>query len=121
MPFNTVSIRLVFNTPSLTKKRLAAAAEVDFVIAIYNPVGKLGDRRLKEAATILLSYRKKETPVGAVSAAATGREKVIITSLGGLTDCNIGIDTLLIIGNSETFIYNGKMITPRGYIEGVGY
>jgi precorrin-3B C17-methyltransferase len=103
------------------KKRLEAAAEADFVIVLYNPVGKLGYERLKETVAILLKHRQADTPLGAVTAASTSREKVLITTLGEVSDCNIDKDTLLIIGNSETFVYNNRLITPRGYIEGVGY
>jgi len=84
------------------KKRLGAAAEADFVAVLYNPVGKLGKERLKEAVAI-------------------NQEKDVITTLGEVSSCGINTDTLLIIGNSETFVHNGRLITPRGYIQGVGY
>jgi precorrin-3B C17-methyltransferase len=104
------------------RKRLAAAAEADFVIVIYNPVGKIGTKRLKEAIELLLGCRKEDTPVGVASGVASHKEKITVTTLGELAANNIlDADSLLIIGNSETFVYKHKMITPRGYIEGVGY
>ena len=103
------------------KKRLQAAAEADFVIVVYNPIGKVGNKRLAEAAGILLGHRQASTPVGIVSGIATQQQKVSITTLGKLSGCDVDIDSSVIIGNKQTLVYNGRMITPRGYIEGVGY
>lgn len=104
-----------------TRKRLQAAAEADFVVVLYNPVGKIGYGRLQEATRILLKYRPAGTAVGIVSGIATEREKAGITTLEGLSGGDVATDTMIIIGNAQTFVYNGRMITPRGYIEGVGY
>jgi precorrin-3B C17-methyltransferase len=102
-------------------KRLEAAASADFVIAIYNPFGKLGPSRLREALQILAGFRSGQTPVGILSEAATPKEKKQITTLGKLDIGSLPSDTLLIIGNSQSYIYDGKMITPRHYRPGAGY
>ena len=104
-----------------TRKRLQAAAEADFVVVLYNPIGKIGYGRLQETAGILLKHRQASTPVGIVKGIATEREKVAIVTLDGLSDSYVAVDTMIIIGNTETFVHNGRMITPRGYLEGVGY
>ena len=104
-----------------TKKRLRAAAESDFVVVLYNPIGKVGSERVEEAVRILLEYREAATPVGIVTGAATKQQKVLIATLGEVSVNEIETDTMLIVGNSETYIYNGRMITPRGYIQGIGY
>jgi len=103
------------------KRRLIFAARADFVVVLYNPVGKLGSDRAKEATKILIEYREADTPVGLVTSATTEQEKVLITTLGKIPVDKIETDTLVIIGNSETYIYQSRMITPRGYIQGVGY
>lgn len=103
------------------KKRLASAAESDFIIVLYNPRGKVGDRRLKEAFNTLLKHRKEATPVGIVTGATTKQEMFFITTLAEVSSQDIDADTIVIVGNSETFVFNDKMITPRGYITGVGY
>ena len=105
---------------SAIKRRLESAAEVDFVIVLYNPKGKTGDQRLQETIKILMTLRGKTTPVGIVTTAGEN-EKSQITILGDLSASNIDNEAILIIGNSETFIFNGRMITPRAYKEGVGY
>ena len=104
-----------------TKGRLESAASSDFVIVLYNPRGKVGSKRVKEAVEILMVHRKATTPVGIATSATTRKEIVQITTLGEVSGYDIDTDTLLIVGNSETFVFNGKMVTPRGYKEGVGY
>jgi precorrin-3B C17-methyltransferase len=103
------------------KKRLEAAASADFVIVIYNPFGKLGPTRLQEALKIIAEYRAAQTPVGVLSKAATPAEKAQITTLGELSSMSLPVDTLLIIGNSQSYIRDGKMVTPRFYRQGIGY
>jgi precorrin-3B C17-methyltransferase len=103
------------------KRRLVSAAESDFVVVLYNPVGKVGGRRVREAVDIMLNYRDKDTPVGIVTGATTEQQKVTITTLVEVSAGDIDTDTIIITGNSETYVFNGKMVTPRGYIKGIGY
>ena len=105
----------------VTRKRLEAAASADFVIVIYNPFGKLGPSRLQEALRIIGESRSTDTPVGVLSQAATPAEKTGITTLGGLDVTALPVDTLIIIGNSQSFVREGKMVTPRLYRQGIGY
>ena len=102
-------------------KRLEAAVAADFVLAIYNPFGKLGPARLQEALGIILESRPASTPVGILSQAATPHEKAQITTLGELSAMQMPIDTLIIIGNSQTYVRDGRMVTPRNYQPGIGY
>jgi precorrin-3B C17-methyltransferase len=91
------------------------------VVVLYNPKGKVGDKRVKETIKTLMNYREATTPVGIVTSATTEQEKVLITTLGEVSSYEIDTDTILIVGNSETFVFNGKMVTPRGYIKDLGY
>ncbi len=103
------------------KRRLESAASGGFAIALYNPKGKAGTRRLKEAIATLLKYNKASTPVGIVTDATGRAEKVQITTLGEVLCRDIGTQTILIIGNSETYVFDDRMVTPREYRNGVGY
>ncbi|HUV56838.1 MAG TPA: hypothetical protein VMV84_06355, partial [Dehalococcoidales bacterium] len=69
----------------------------------------------------LMTWREATTPVGIVTNATAEGEKVEITNLGELSVHDIDTEAILIIGNSETFVYDGKMVTPRVYKKGVGY
>ncbi|AJY76932.1 precorrin-3B C(17)-methyltransferase [Paenibacillus beijingensis] len=96
-------------------KRVDAAASADFIIALYNPRSGRRTRQIVETQRILLKYRSPETPVGLVKSAYRDREQVILTTLGSMLDHDIGMLTTVIIGNSTTSVYQGLMITPRGY------
>jgi precorrin-3B C17-methyltransferase len=94
--------------------RVEKATEADFELALYNPINHT---LLREAMEIVSRYRTPSTPVGIVRAAYRKDEKVILTSLGEWANYlkEINMVTTLIVGNSRTYVCNGKMITPRGY------
>jgi precorrin-3B C17-methyltransferase len=96
-------------------KRVEAAALADFVIALYNPRSGRRTRQIVETQKMLLNYRSPQTPVGLVKSAYRERQEVVITTLEKMLEYEIGMLTTVIIGNSATFVYDGKMITPRGY------
>lgn len=96
-------------------KRVSLAAEADFVIALYNPKSKNRVRHLREAIEKISLFRKPETPVGIVQNACRKNEKITITSLNKIDFESVDMFTILIVGNSSTYIKNGKIITPRGY------
>ncbi|HHD56311.1 MAG TPA: precorrin-3B C(17)-methyltransferase, partial [Desulfobulbaceae bacterium] len=64
---------------------------------------------------ILLAHRDPQTPVGIVTAATREKESIILTTLAEMLECDIGMQSTVIVGNSQTYIWNDKMITPRGY------
>ncbi len=119
--FATISLADLATEWDAIKRRLESAASSDFVIALYNPRGRVEDDRLRESLDTLMTFRKATTPVGIVTNAAGDDERVQITTLGQVSADEIDINAMLIIGNSETLVYDGKMITPRKYKEGVGY
>ncbi len=97
------------------RRRLELAARGDFVIVLYNPQSKHRRRQLTGAREIILRHRLTATPVGIVTNAYRPGQLVSITDLEHLPDCDIGMNTTVIIGNSETFVSGGRMVTPRGY------
>lgn len=99
----------------LIQKRAALAGEGDFVIALYNPKSKHRPDYVFEIQKILLQHRSPETPVGIVTAASRTKESIVISDLGHFTEEEIGMFSMVIIGNSNTYVQDGYMITPRGY------
>ncbi len=97
------------------EKKIESAVIADFVIVLYNPGSKGRPKHINRTREIILKYRKPETPVGIVKSAMRKNEKVIITNLKDMLDNNIDMQSTVIIGNSQTFIWNGVMITRRGY------
>ncbi len=99
----------------LIKKRLALAAEGDFVICLFNPKSKGRPTHINDAREILLKHKSPETVVGIVKNAKRAGEMVTITTLGEMLNHPIDMTTMVVIGNSRTFKYDDFMITPRGY------
>ena len=97
------------------EKRLEAAAAADFVIVLYNPKSKGRAGHIGSARDIILGHRPSETPVGIVKAAMRENETIIITDLEQMLDHDIDMQSTVIIGNSMSFVWNGLIITPRGY------
>ncbi len=95
--------------------RLEAAAKSDFVVALYNPKSGRRTGQIIEAQRILLQHRKPDTPVAIVKSAYREKQNIQMVRLDEMANCNIGMLTTVLIGNSSTFIEHGLMITPRGY------
>lgn len=96
-------------------KRMDKAAEADFVITLYNPRSKGRPDHLEEALKLVSKYRNNDTPVGIVRDSGRPGTKVKVTTLGEIDYEEIDMLTVLIIGNSNTYIKNNRIITPRGY------
>lgn len=101
---------------ALIDKRLDAAAGADFVIALYNPKSKGRDWQLASALGIIGRHRDPATPLGVVKHAMRPDQMVSLTSLGGLDPEAVDMHCLVIVGNSQSFVHAGRMVTPRGYL-----
>lgn len=111
----TISLSDHLTPWELIAKRVEAAGMADFVIALYNPRSGRRTRQIVETQRILLKYRSPLTPVGIVKSAYRDRQHVVVTTLADMLNHDIGMLTTIIIGNSATKLYDGLMITPRGY------
>ncbi len=113
--FAVISLSDLLTPWELIKKRIEAAAEADFVIAIYNPRSKSRTTQIVEAFDIIRKYKKGSTPVGLVRHSGREGREITVTDVENIDFEKIDMMTVVIVGNRETFIKNGKMVTPRGY------
>lgn len=113
--FAIISLSDLMTPWELIKKRVRSAAEADFVIALYNPKSKRRVTQLDEVQKIILQFRDKNTPVGIVTNAGRAGETKIISTLENFTREEVNMFSLVIVGNSQTFVKAGYMLTPRGY------
>lgn len=113
--FAVVSLSDLMTPWEVIRKRIRAAGEGDFVIALYNPKSKRRTTQLDEVQKILLEFRDKNTPVGIVTNAGRDGETKIISTLENFTREEVNMFSLVLIGNSQTFVKADFMITPRGY------
>ena len=97
------------------QKRASLAAEGDFVIAIYNPKSRGRTTYLDQIRNIVLQFRKPGTPVGIVRKAGRPGMNWTISTLEKLPEEDVDMQSTVIIGNSNSYIADGHIITPRGY------
>ncbi|WP_061248052.1 precorrin-3B C(17)-methyltransferase [Leptospira alstonii] len=100
---------------SVIENRLEYAAKGDFVITLYNPASGRRQRQIVEASKIIKRHRPGTTPVALVKSAYRKQQDVRLSDLDRFLDYEIGMNTTVIIGSTNTFVYEGFMITPRGY------
>lgn len=97
------------------ERRIKAAATGDFVTAVYNPKSHERYWQLYRLQEIFLQERSGETPVGYVRQAGREEQEVKVTTLAQFNPEDIDMFTVILIGNSQSYINDGKIITPRGY------
>lgn len=113
--FCTISLSDLLTPWERIEKRLEHAAQADFVIAIYNPKSKGRPKHLERSIDILKRYKEATTPVALVkNAGREGNEQKLVT-LSSIDETFVDMRTIVIVGNKQTYIKDGKMITPRGY------
>lgn len=95
--------------------RLAKAAEADLVICLYNPSSKKRADYLRKACEIMLQFKSEETVCGVVKNIARDGEEMQLYTLGELKEISVDMFSTVFIGNAQTKVLRGKMITPRGY------
>lgn len=111
----TISLSDLMTPYEKIKKRVELAAEGDFVISLYNPRSNGRPDYLKECLEIVKKYRSEDTPVGLVKNALREGEEVNLQTLGNFDEKRADMLSVVIVGNSQSYIKNNKMITPRGY------
>ena len=99
----------------IIKKRVECASQGDFIISFYNPKSKERVKQIVEAREIMLKYKLPTTPVALLRHIGRKEENYTLTTLENFLDYEIDMFTIVLVGNSNTFIKDGKMITPRGY------
>ena len=97
------------------ERRIKAAAVGDFVTAVYNPKSHGRYWQLYRLIELFLQERSAETPVGYVRQAGREEQEIKITTLGAFDPEDVDMFAIIIIGNSQSYIADGKVITPRGY------
>jgi len=113
--FCVISLSDLLTPWELIEKRLRAAAEGDFAIAIYNPSSKKRHDYLQKACDILLETIEGTRPCGYVRSIGRDGEEYRTCTLAELRGEQVDMFTTVFIGNSQSRITGGRLITPRGY------
>ncbi|HJW02463.1 MAG TPA: precorrin-3B C(17)-methyltransferase [Azospira sp.] len=113
--FCAISLSDLLTSWPTIARRLDAVAYSDFVVALYNPKSGRRTRQIQEAQRIFLRHRDPNTPVAIVKSAFRPKQRLEFTTLEKMAEADIGMLSTVLIGNSNTFIQGGLMVTPRGY------
>lgn len=113
--FAVVSLSDLLTPWEVIEKRLEAAAKGDYCIVLYNPQSRGRKGHLRKAVGIIKKYRRPSTPAGVVRNAMRRGENVVVTTLGEMPSHDVDMHSIVIIGNSESFLYHQWIVTPRGY------
>ena len=115
--FAVISLSDLLTPWEKIEKRLSAAAQADFVICLYNPSSKNRPDYLQRACDILLREKDTATVCGTVRNIGRAGEEGQLLTLGQLRDTQVDMFTTVFVGNSQTKVIGGKMVTPRGYLQ----
>lgn len=113
--FSVISLSDLMTPLDLIMKRIDCAGISDMIVCLYNPKSRKRTAYVEQAADILMKYRSPDTPVGVVRHAGREEESFFLTTLGRIKEAPLDMFCVVLIGNSATYVMNGKMITPRGY------
>ncbi|EDO1367751.1 precorrin-3B C(17)-methyltransferase [Listeria monocytogenes] len=113
--FCHISLSDLMTPWEVIENRLTHAAMADFVVCFYNPRSKGRANHLANAFQKMMEYKSGDTVVGIVKDVGRKDERKIITTMRDIDYELVDMTTMVIVGNKETYVKNGKMITPRGY------
>ncbi|MHA4989964.1 precorrin-3B C(17)-methyltransferase [Cetobacterium somerae] len=111
----TISLSDLLTDWDVITRRIDKAAEGDFIISLYNPKSKGRTTQIVEARELMLKHKAPETPVALLRHVGREDQNYTLTNLQDFLNHEIDMFTVVIIGNSKTYISNDRMITPRGY------
>ncbi len=118
--FAVISLSDLLADRNTILKRLSAAAEADFVTALYNPGSTRRRELLEQAIALYRRVRGDSLPVAVVHDVARPQQRFTLCRIADFPFEEVDMTTILIIGCSRTVIRNGKMYTLRGYQEKYG-
>lgn len=114
--FAVISLSDLLTPWEKIEKRLLKAAEADFVICLYNPASHKRRDYLNKACELVLRYASPETVCGIARNIGRDGEQTRVLTLKELRDTEVDMFSTVFIGNSQTRVINGRMVTPRGYL-----
>ena len=115
LDFAAISLSDLLVPWEVIRRRLEAVAAADLVAVLYNPRSEKRVRQLDEAVAIFRGVRPGATPAGVAASAGQDGQTLIVTDLDHLLQQQIDMRSTVVIGNSDTRVIDGRMVTARGY------
>ena len=115
--FAVISLSDLMTPRQKIRARLEAAAQADLVICLYNPASHKRADYLRWACDVLLAHKSPQTVCGFVRNIGRAGEEWEVTTLEQLRDASVDMFTTVFVGNEATRVVDGRMVTPRGYLQ----
>lgn len=115
--FAVISLSDLMTPMEKIEARLDAASRADFVLCLYNPSSRKRADYLRKACEIMMKSKSPDTPCGYVRNIGRDGEEAVVLPLNALKDAKVDMFTTVYVGNSQTKVMNGKLVTPRGYLQ----
>ncbi len=113
--FAVLSLSDLLTPRATVERRMEALAAADLVIALYNPQSQRRRTLFRHACEVLLRHRHAATPVAVVRAASRAGQVIQLTDLGQLQNTPVDMESLVLVGNSQTRRFADHLVTARGY------
>lgn len=114
--FAVISLSDLLTDWMVIENRLKYAAQADFVLCLYNPSSQKRASYLQKACEIIMAYKKADTHCGIVKNIGRDAQYSELVPLKDLLHYKADMFTTVFIGNSQTKVINGRLVTPRGYL-----
>ena len=115
--FAVISLSDLLTPWEKIERRLELAAQADLCIVLYNPSSMKRADYLQRACDILMRHASPDTVCGVARCIGREGEETRVMTLAQLRDHRTDMFTTVFIGNSQTRLIDGRMVTPRGYME----
>ena len=113
--FAAISLSNILTPLSEIEKKLRYALEANLIIAIYNPISKTRKEPFRRFKQAVLDIKGEDALIGIVDSTYEP-PKATIVKVKDLTEDIVNMSCTLIVGNNITYVQDGKLITPRGYV-----
>ncbi|WP_432645118.1 precorrin-3B C(17)-methyltransferase [Methanobrevibacter sp.] len=113
--FAAISLSNILTPLSEIEKKLKHALKADLIVAIYNPISKTRKEPFRRFKQCILDIKDENTLIGIVDSTYTPPKETIV-KIKDLTEDMVNMSCTLIVGNDLTYVQDGKLVTPRGYV-----
>ena len=113
--FAAISLSNILTPLSEIEKKLKYALEANLIVAIYNPISKTRKEPFRRFKQCVLDIKGEDALIGIVDSTYEPPKETIV-KIKDLTEDIVNMSCTLIVGNDLTYVQDGKLITPRGYV-----
>ena len=113
--FAAISLSNILTPLSEIEKKLEYALKANLVVAIYNPISKTRKKPFRRFKQIVTDIKGEDALIGIIDSTYEPPKDSII-KVKDLTEDIVNMSCTLIVGNDLTYVQEGKLVTPRGYV-----